>query len=402
MDYADIRIRAERLAEFVTGCRRHIHAAPELSFREYGTSDFIAAELAGAGIPFRKIAGTGILAVIEGTSGSAKSGAGSKECVVLRADMDALPVQEENDLPFGSANPGVMHACGHDMHTAALLGAAMLLDGVKDTFEGTVFCLFQPGEEMCPGGASLVLKERPFEGYDVKAVVGEHVAPELAAGTVGFREGKYMASSDEVRITVRGKGGHAALTSRLKDPVVAAAAIITALQQIVSRNADSTVPTVLSIGRVVAGGATNVIPSEVQMEGTLRTMDELWRTEVHRRIKEIAEGTASAYGVTAEARIAEGGYPPVVNDPELTRRARRTAAGLLGAENVAELDLRMTGEDFGYYTEVYPSVFFRLGVARTDGKPTGELHTPLFDPDEGALTVGVAMMSTLALEYLRG
>lgn len=394
MDYGKIIERAERLSGFVTECRRHIHANPELSFQEHATSEFIAGKLTGVGIPFRKIAGTGILAKIEGKDDL-------KNCVVLRADMDALPIEEANEIDFRSRNRGVMHACGHDMHTAALLGAVILLNDIKESFNGTVFGLFQPGEEQCPGGASLVLKENPFEGYNVKAVVGEHVAPELPAGMVGFREGKYMASSDEVRITVKGVGGHAALTHRLKDPVVAAAAIITALQQIVSRNADSTIPTVLSIGKIIANGATNVIPSEVYMEGTLRTMDEKWRNEVHRRIKEIAEGTASAYGVEATANIADGGYPYVVNDPGLTRLARKVAVEMFGAGNVTELDLRMTGEDFGYYTEKYPSVFFRLGTGRADGKPTGELHTPLFNPDEKALSAGMSIMSVLALGYLK-
>lgn len=394
MNYSDIKYKADKLSDFMIACRRHIHSNPELSFQEHATSEFISGKLTEAGIPFRKIADTGILAKIEGKDDL-------RNCVVLRADIDALPVEEKNEVEFCSKKYGVMHACGHDMHAAALLGAMVLLNDIKDDIKGTVFGLFQPGEERCPGGASMVLGENPFEGYDVRAVVGEHVAPELPVGTVGFREGKYMASSEEVHITVRGKGGHAALTHQIKDPVVAAAAIITSLQQIVSRNADNTIPTVLSIGRVIADGSTNIIPSEVHMDGTLRTMDENWRKEVHRRIKEIVEGTAVAYGVTADAEVAPGGYPNVVNDVELTRKAREVAIELLGENNVVELGLRMTGEDFGHYTVRYPGIFFRLGTARSDGKPTGELHTPFFNPDEKALAVGTTMMSALAFEYLK-
>lgn len=389
MDSSQIKKAAGELSAQAVRFRRAIHARPELSFAEHETSRYVADRLREAGIPFVPVAGTGLLARIEGQGDPAR-------CVVLRADMDALPIAEQNTFEYASRNAGVMHACGHDIHTACLLGALMLLNGMRESVEGTVFGLFQPGEEVCPGGASLVLAEDPFLGYDIRAFIGEHVAPELPAGSLGFRPGQYMASSDEIRIALHGSGGHGALPHTLTDPVVASAALITSLQQIVSRNGDSTVPTVLSIGKLIADGATNVIPAVVEMEGTLRTMDEGWRTRAKQRIREIASGIAAAYGVTAEIGIADG-YPCVVNDPELTGRARAIAAGLWGDEKIQELALRMTAEDFGYYTERYPAVFFRLGVGRTDGRPTGGLHTPTFDPDEEAIRYGIATMAALAL-----
>lgn len=390
--YDSIKKAAEAVSGQVLLARRTLHANPELSFEERETSRYVADCLREAGIEFRPIAGTGVLARIEGRGDL-------RRCVVLRADMDALPIEEKTGLEYASRNKGVMHACGHDVHTACLLGAMLVLKRMSERIEGTVFGLFQPGEELCPGGASLVLAEDPFRDYEVAAFVGEHVAAEIPAGRFGFRAGQYMASSDELRITVRGTGGHGALPHTLTDPVVAAAAIVTSLQQIVSRNADGTIPTVLSIGRLIADGATNIIPPTVEMEGTLRTMDETWRGRAKRRVAEIAAGTAAAYGVEAEVKISDG-YPCVVNDPALTARARQVVGRLWGADRVEELALRMTAEDFGSYTKRYPSVFFRLGVARTDG-PTGGLHTSVFDPDERALDYGVATMAALALELGR-
>ena len=390
--YDSIKKAAEAVSGQVLLARRTLHANPELSFEERETSRYVADCLREAGIEFRPIAGTGVLARIEGRGDL-------RRCVVLRADMDALPIEEKTGLEYASRNKGVMHACGHDVHTACLLGAMLVLKRMSERIEGTVFGLFQPGEELCPGGASLVLAEDPFRDYEVAAFVGEHVAAEIPAGRFGFRAGQYMASSDELRITVRGTGGHGALPHTLTDPVVAAAAIVTSLQQIVSRNADGTVPTVLSIGRLIADGATNIIPPTVEMEGTLRTMDETWRGRAKRRVAEIAAGTAAAYGVEAEVKISDG-YPCVVNDPALTARARQIVGRLWGADRVEELALRMTAEDFGSYTKRYPSVFVRLGVARTDG-PTGGLHTSVFNPDERALDYGVATMAALALELGR-
>ena len=392
MDRSMIFGAALELFETVLEYRRYLHSHAELSFEEQVTGDYIAQVLEREGIRFSRIAGTGVLARIDGYTTS-------KRTVVLRADIDALPVTEQTGLSFASVNDGVMHACGHDMHAAALLGALLLLRDRRDRFEGTVFGLFQPGEEVNPGGASLVLQEEPFADFDVVAVIGEHVEPELPTGSVGFRAGKYMASSDEVRITVRGEGGHAALPYRLKDPVVAAAAMITAFQQVVSRNADPRIPTVFSIGRVIADGATNVIPDTVEMEGTFRTFEERWRNEARERIRKIAVGTAAAYGVEADVDISVG-YPCVLNDAALVAIGRDVCAELLGKNAVVKLGLRPTAEDFGYYTQRYPSLFFRLGVGYSDGHSAGRLHTSVFNPDEKALCYGMAVLSALVLKVL--
>ena len=392
-DYEWIKKAARDVRDQTLAFRRHLHRYPELSFQEHETSKYVAECLTRAGIPYVPVAGTGWLARIEGQGDRSR-------CVVLRADMDALPIQEHSSLPFASRHPGVMHACGHDIHTACLLGAMCLLQSHRDQIQGTVFGLFQPGEELSPGGASQVLAEDPFRGYEVQAFIGEHVAPELPTGQLGLRSGKYMASSDEIRMTVRGRGGHAALPHLLADPVLAMAALLVALQQVASRNVDTTIPTVLSFGRVMADGATNVIPSEVFLEGTLRTMDETWRARALQRIHEIARGVGEAHGVQIEVNVAPGGYPCVVNDPVVSARTREVFAALWGDDHITELPLRMTAEDFGSYTQRYPSVFYRLGVGYTDGRDAGGLHTPDFCPNEEALEIGVATLSALALHEL--
>lgn len=393
MDYEWIKKAARDMRDQTLAFRRHLHRYPELSFQEHETSQYVAECLTRAGILYEPVAGTGLLARIEGQGDR-------NRCVVLRADMDALPIQENSSLPFASRHPGVMHACGHDIHTACLLGAMCLLQTHRDQIQGTVFGLFQPGEELSPGGASRVLAEDPFRGYEVQAFIGEHVAPELPAGQLGLRSGKYMASSDEIRMTIRGRGGHAALPHLLADPVLAMAALLVALQQVASRNVDTTIPTVLSFGRVMADGATNVIPSEVFLEGTLRTMDETWRARALQRIHEIARGVGEAHGVQIEVNVAPGGYPCVVNDPVVSARTREVFAALWGDDHITELPLRMTAEDFGSYTQHYPSVFYRLGVGYTDGREAGGLHTPDFCPNEEALEMGVATLSALALHEL--
>ncbi|MCD7969515.1 MAG: M20 family metallopeptidase [Alistipes sp.] len=392
MRYSQTIERARELFPEVRDLRRAIHCDPELSFEEERTAARICGMLDKAGIAYRRVAGTGVLARITGGLGD------PADAVVLRADMDALPVTEATGVPYASANAGVMHACGHDIHTAALMGALLVLNGCKKQIKGTVLGLFQPGEELWPGGATKVLEEKPFDGYNIRAFVGQHVDPELATGTFGFRPGKYMASTDELHITVTGEGGHAAMPHRLKDPIVASAAVITALQQVASRNSNPTVPTVLSIGRVIADGATNVIPDNVEMEGTLRTFDETWRVQAKQRIRAIIGSTAEAYGTTAKVDILDG-YPCVYNDERVTAAAVRTMGAAFGEANVLELELRTTAEDFGYYTAVYPSVFYRVGVggSKCDGS-AGKLHTSGFDPDEEALVYAVAGMAVLALE----
>lgn len=358
--------------------RRALHCRPELSFRETATHDYIVRTLDALGIAHRTVAGTGVLARIEGRGNR-------RRAVVLRADIDALPIHEQCDVAWRSQHDGVMHACGHDLHAAVLMGVLQQLNRLRD-FEGTLLGLFQPGEECNPGGASLVLAQEPFADYDVQAVVGEHVEPSLEVGTFGFRAGKYMASSDELRFTVHGAGGHAALRNQLRDPVAAAA-------ELVGRLLALNLPErVLSIGRVEADGATNVIPDDVRMEGTLRTFDETLRSSTYDAIREIAAAVDRGHGTRTAVDIGRG-YPCVVNDPALTAVARRLAAERW---EVVDLPLRTTAEDFGFYTHRYPSLFYRLGV----GAASGKTHTSTFDPDEKAITTGIAFMQALALKLL--
>lgn len=390
----------EALGEFlhVMMWRRSLHQFPELSFEEKRTSRFIADTLASDGIECRPVAGTGVLARIEGTAEGEQHRA-----VVLRADIDALPVTENTGLGFSSKNKGVMHACGHDMHAAMLLGALRILHRHRDKFSGTLFGLFQPGEELNPGGASLVLKEGPFAGYDITAFVGQHVEPMLKTGTFGFRKGKYMASNDELRFRVRGVGGHAALRDRIKDPVQASATLLQELYAIPARNADPQAPAILSIGKVVAAGATNVVPDEVYMEGTMRTFDEGRREQVKQAVRDAAAKTDEMFGVKTEADISSG-YPCVVNEPSLTQRIMEATASLFGESSVTELGLRTTSDDFGYYSAHYPSVYYRLGVGG-DGeffeqRAAGRVHTATFRPDEKALGYGVVQFVNIAFTLL--
>ena len=363
--------------------RRRLHAHPELSFKEHDTAAFIEQQLDELGIEHRRIASTGVVARIKGR----KTPEGDRRAAVLRADIDALPVTERNDCEWRSQNEGVMHACGHDMHAAVLFGVLKAFAEAPD-FRGTLFGLFQPGEECNPGGASLVLAEKPFEGYDVRAVVGEHVELQLEVGTLGFRAGKYMAASDELRFTVHGTGGHGAMRPQLKDPVAAAAEFVTRL---VALNHEECV---LSIGRVEAGGTTNIVPDQVYLEGTLRTFDEREREIIHKRIRNFAADIDKRHGVRTDVNISRG-YPCVVNDAALVKHAAALAAeaGL----RVEMLPLRTTAEDFGFYCTKYPSLFYRLGVGAAAGRP----HTATFNPDEGAIDTGIDYMKRLALQILK-
>lgn len=376
---------AQQLAAPAVEWRREIHRNAELSFKEHRTSAFVRRVLDEHGIPYREVAGTGVLARIDGRQSD------PKRPVVLRADMDALPITETTGLPFACPD-GAMHACGHDLHTAALLGASVLLHRWRDRFDGTVLGLFQPGEELWPGGASVVLKEGTFDGMEPRAFVGGHVSPELKVGQIGVRSGTFMASTDEILIAVHGRGGHGGLPHLLHDPVVATSAMILALQQIVSRNNYAFTPSVLSFGRVIADGATNVIPDRVEVEGTFRTMDEAWRREAHRRIGEVAERTVAAYGCRAEVDI-QVGYPCVQNDERLTTLARETIGEVFGPETLTEIPRRMTAEDFGFYSVRYPSLFFRWGV-----ESEMPLHNGAFVADEGAMPYGIAMLAAMALK----
>ena len=373
--------------------RRHIHKHPELSFQEYNTSKYVQETLTRYGIPFKAgYVKTGIVAKIEGANPDGK-------VIALRADMDALPIQEETGLEFQSINDGVMHACGHDMHTAALLGAAKILNATKDEWNGTVLLVFQPGEEVDPGGARLMLQEGIFNEIKPDLIVGQHVLQEMETGHVGFKSGMYMASGDEIHITISGKGGHAAMPHTLTDTVLTTSQVIINLQQIVSRIIPAGIPAVLSFGRIIADGATNIIPEKVQISGTLRIMNEEWRDKAKNKIKEIVHNTVKSMGTKADIDIKDG-YPVVFNDIEATRNAMSAAQHLWGEENVEEIDIRMTAEDFGFYSLEYPSLFYRFGV-KSDNEETGRVHTPTFRPDEKALKMATGTMAMIAVDFLK-
>ncbi len=377
----------------ITEMRRFIHQHPELSFEEYQTQAYVRKQLEAIGITeITAKANTGLVALIKGKNPD-------KKVVALRADMDALPILEQNDVPYKSKNSGVMHACGHDVHSSCLLGAAKILHQLKDQFEGTIKLIFQPGEEKLPGGASLMIKDGALQNPVPASIVGQHVMPLLPAGKVGFRQGLYMASTDELYVKVIGKGGHGAMPQLNIDPVLIAAHIITSLQQIVSRNAQPIIPSVLSFGKVVANGATNIIPDEVYMEGTFRTLDETWRANAHTRMKKMAEGIAESMGGRCEFEIRKG-YPFLKNDIPLTGRAKEAAIAYLGKENVVDLDIWMAAEDFSYYSQEMPACFYRLGTRNEARGIISSVHTPTFDIDESALETGMGLMAWITFKEL--
>jgi amidohydrolase len=376
----------------VVSNRRHLHSHPELSFHEVETSVFVANKLEELGLEYHKMADTGLVALIKGDKPSDK-------VIALRADMDALPITEANDVPYKSQNTGVMHACGHDAHTSSLLGTAKILTELKSEFGGTIKLIFQPAEEKLPGGASLMIKEGVLENPKPTAVLGQHVMPLIDAGKVGFRAGKYMASTDELYVTVKGKGGHGAQPQQNVDPVIITAHILTALQQVISRFADPKSPSVLSFGKVIANGATNVIPNEVFLEGTFRTMDEKWRGEAHIKMKKMAEGIAESMGGSCEFNIMKG-YPFLINEEVLTNATRGHAEDYLGKENVLDLDIWMAAEDFAYYSQVADSCFYRLGTRNEERGITSSVHTPTFDVEEDAFKISTGLMAYLAIKQL--
>jgi amidohydrolase len=395
MDLKDkIKSLAQSFANDTIKIRRHLHAHPELSFEEHKTMQYVSEQLNSIGLENQKgIAGTGVVALIKGKSPD-------KKVVALRADLDALPINEKNDVDYKSTVHGVMHACGHDVHTSSLLGAARILNEVKDQFEGTVKLIFQPGEEKTPGGASIMIKEGVLKNPSPTKILGQHVAPQIPVGKVGFREGMYMASADELYVTVKGKGGHGAMPDFNIDPVIISAHILVALQQIVSRYANPKVPCVLSFGKVIAEGATNVIPDQVYMEGTFRTMNEKWRAEAHIKMKKMAEGIAESMGATCDFNIVKG-YPFLVNEPELTKRVKSFATDYLGSDNVIDLDLWMAAEDFSYYSQEIDACFYRLGVRNEEKGLISSVHTPTFNIDEDALEIATGLMAWLTVNELK-
>lgn len=391
-----IQALAKSYHQDVIDIRRRMHQYPELSYQEEKTGRFIADKLKEYGIAHEHgIADNGVVGLISGRNGSEK-------VVALRADFDALPITEANDVPYKSKNEGVMHACGHDVHTASLLGAARILNQLKDKFDGTIKLIFQPAEEKMPGGASIMIKEGVLENPKPTSIFGQHVHPPLEAGKIGLRAGKYMASADELYLTVKGKGGHGALPQDCIDPIVITAHIITALQQIVSRNANPSIPSVLTFGHIAStGGTTNVIPNEVKLKGTFRTMNEAWRYDAHKRMQKIVNGLAESMGGEAELDIVVG-YPFLINHEALTAKVRSRAEEYLGAENVVDLPIRMTAEDFAYFSQHMPACFYRLGTGNAAKGITSNIHTNTFDVDEDCLALSTGLMAWLALKELEG
>lgn len=372
--------------------RRHLHQYPELSFEEHETAAYVGEQLTALGIPFEKMAGTGLVALITGAKPSDK-------VVALRADMDALPIQEVEGRSYGSTKPGIMHACGHDVHTASLLGVAKILQALSAEFGGTVKLIFQPGEERLPGGASLMIKEGVLQNPVPHGIIGQHVMPFIETGKVGFRAGKYMASCDELFMVIKGKGGHGAHPHQNIDPIAITAQIITALQQVVSRNADPRIPTVLSWGKIVGNGATNIIPDEVRLEGTFRTFDEAWRADAHLKMVKMATSIAEGMGAECDFQVHKG-YPYLINEPQLTNAARFFAEEFLGMENVLELDIWPAAEDFSYYSQEIDACFYRLGTGNAALGIDSAVHTPTFDVDERALETSIGLMSYITLRQL--
>ncbi len=370
--------------------RHKLHAHPELSFEEVKTSAFIASRLKEFKIPFKKgIAKNGIVALLKGKSPARRT-------VALRADMDALPIKEQNKASYCSKNDGVMHACGHDVHMASLLGTARILSQLRNEFEGTVKFIFQPAEERAPGGASIMIKEGVLKNPKPDFILGQHVTPELEVGKIGVRSGKFMASSDEIYITVKGKGGHAAQPHKLIDPVLIASHLVVSLQQVVSRHASPLMPTVLSFGKVIANGATNIIPSEVKLDGTLRTFDEKWRAEALQKIKHHAEHLVKSMGGICDVKILKG-YPFLDNDKQVTDSVAAAAVEYVGKNNLVQMEPRMGSEDFAFYSQHIPVCFYRLGTGNKSKGINSSVHTPTFDIDERALEFGMGFMAFAAI-----
>lgn len=384
---------ANSLKEELIACRRHLHTNPELSYKEHNTADFVSSQLTAFGIEHMRMSVTGITGVIKGKK------PGNGPVIALRADMDALPIHEENNTSFKSSNEGVMHACGHDFHMTSLLGTLRILKTLEHEFSGEVKFIFQPAEELAPGGALMMINDGVLENPKPLNVIGQHVMPELPAGKIGFHAGMYMASVDEIYLTIIGKGGHAAAPHQLIDPVIISSELLVLLQQVISRRTNPLLPAVLSFGRFIADGVHNVIPDKVTIEGTLRTMDEKWRVEAHAILKKTITEFAASKDATADLYIKEG-YPVLYNEPVLTAATRKWTEEYLGKEQVVDIPKWMAGEDFARYSHLLPSCFYRLGVQYPNTERVTPLHTSTFDPDEDALTIGAGLMAWIALKDL--
>ncbi|MFN7540501.1 MAG: M20 family metallopeptidase [Bacteroidota bacterium] len=382
-----IKELAHQLAPSFVEVRRHLHAHPELSYQEVQTSAYVQAQLKKMGVPFQVMSSTGVVGIIEGNNPNSR-------ILALRADMDALPIEEKNEVTYRSVNPGVMHACGHDVHTSVLLGAAQILFELRNQWSGTIKLIFQPGEEKNPGGASYMIRDGVLKDPAPQGIIALHVHPGLPFGQLSFRKGRVMASADEIYITIRGKGGHAAAPHLTADTLLIASHLVVSLQQIISRNNNPVIPSVLSICSIQGGHTTNVIPSEVKLMGTFRAMDEKWRYLAHELIKKQTRSLVEGMGAEVDIHI-DVGYPAVDNHPAFTDEVWNRAADWLGKENVSETELRMGAEDFGYYSQQIPGCFFRLGVRNEAKGIVHQVHTPLFNIDEQAIEIGMGTMALL-------
>lgn len=385
-----IQLIISEIRDEIIANRRHLHQYPELSFQEFKTSSFIKSKLDEMSITWKSIADTGILAIIDGERGNGK-------VVALRADIDALAIEDKKDTQYKSKNKGIMHACGHDAHTAMLLGVAKVIKELQPNIKGTVKLIFQPAEEILPGGACRVIKEGALTNPEVDIVIGQHVMPSLQTGKVGVRKGKFMASMDEISIVVKGRGGHGAEPHRVIDPVLAASSTLVTLQQLISRKNNPAIPSVLSFGKFIANGTINIIPDEVVIEGTFRTMDEEWRKVALREIKHITTSIIESLGCTCEISIRNG-YPSLYNSIESFDIIEKHMKEFLGASNVIENDIWMASEDFSYYSEKTNSIFYLLGVGSEEHN--NPLHTSQFDINESALEIGTGLMSYITLKHL--
>ncbi len=379
--------RSTELFEKVVGYRNHLHKNPELSFQEYNTMQFVSDTLTSLGIQHEKgIGDTGVVAFISG-----KKNTPNQPCIGLRSDLDALPIQEENNATYKSTVAGVMHACGHDVHTSILLGVAEIVNELKDEILQPVKLIFQPGEEKNPGGATFMIRDGVLKNPEVKEMYALHVFPDMETGRVGFREGIYMASSDEIYVTISGKGGHGATPNKAIDPILIGATIVTSIQQIVSRRCDPTIPSVLTFGHFEGIGATNIIPDKVLLKGTFRTLNEIWREEAKELIVSQIKLIAESLGGTAEVEISKG-YPYLENNPQITSTLIAKATEYLGEDKVDLLPIRMTSEDFAFYSQEIPVCFFRLGVRNESKGIVYGVHHPKFDIEPEALKTGMQVM----------
>lgn len=381
---------SEKYFDEVVQIRRQLHQHPELSYKEYQTSEFIKAELEKTGLTYRTVFNTGITGELAGKPGG--------PVIALRADIDALPIQEKNEVSYQSLNNGIMHACGHDAHTASLLGTLRILNELKDQFHGSIKFIFQPAEEKLPGGARQMIDAGVLENPKPDLIIGQHVYPDLPAGTIGLKSGAYMASTDEIFLTITGKGGHGALPHKLNDTVLAASQIICAIHQNINRYAPANIPTVISFGKIIADGATNVIPDEVNVDGTFRTMDETWRARAHQLIKETAESIGASHGTKCSVNIKKG-YPVLHNEEKIVQKISQFSEKYLGNKNIKELEIRMTAEDFAYYTNEIPGAFFRLGTSNSNKGIKSPLHSSTFNIDEEALKTGMGNLAWIAINF---